>query len=336
MAQEEENVVSNDDEFDNAFDDTENEELKELESDTSDNDAAEDDESDEFMQEADELEEDQAAGDGVDPGTQDTDDNTDDNDQDSNSEGETLEEQLERLKAENESLTQKTKSWDGRLSAKDRELEDLRQKLESNVDKATQKAEDGESDVSDEDVDEAEAKLEQFYEDFPALREPLEIISKRNRQAAVQEATGKVDKVVEPFTKERAEREQREIDDHVNAINDAHPDWQDVARSDEFSEFIDNLPYRKALEAKSTLNEGNAKEINDLLTSYKVDAGIIEDAGDTTQNDDSDKELTAAERRKAKALENAAAVKSSKANSPKGGRGKSSSFDDAFDEAPDD
>lgn len=240
-------------------------------------------------------------------------------------------------KAELEKERNKTKSWEGRLSKAEREKQELKEELEALRTRQDQSAANGDTDSTgksapgDDEIDEAEQALEAFYDEFPSLREPLEIIQRKTVSKAVSEVTGKVNETIKPIVSRAAKDEN---DAHTAAIYKAHDDLDEITSSGHLDTWIDEQSPRIAKAYREIIADGSTKEVIEMLNDYKNDRGISDndqrddDTGDETR---SRSEQTNRRRQQADDME---AVKGSKTRArPKGGKADMDDFDGAFDEA---
>jgi hypothetical protein len=226
-------------------------------------------------------------------------------------------------KAELDKLLEKTKSWEGRLKASDRRNAELSQELEERkrnpaADKAT------DSDDDDLDPDSAKAKLEAFYEEFPSLREPLQILTKQ----AVSEATGKVNDAIMPVVKRHNETVNGE---HLTAIREAHSDMDEILESGDLTSWFDTLSPRKAQFYRSIAAEGDTSEVIDMLTDFKEANGIKTTDPDT---DDGKTVTRQQSNRRDKQADDLAPIKGERTrpNARRSGQPDKDDYDGAFDE----
>ena len=278
------------------------------------------------------------------PGEQDTadsdeegEDEGDDNGADEDADADTSETDDEiDYRAEFEAMQQRVKSWEGRLSAAARENAELKRQLEElQAQKQAQQTEgstdDEDDDTADEppsgeEIGEAESALAEFYEDFPALKEPLQLLLRQAKEEAVREATGKVKEVVDPIVtaQQRAQEEAAEAAQraHLAAISEAHPDWEDLASSGKLAEWAQSLPYQEAIDAIRIMQDGETQEVIDLLNRYKQTSGGRQSAGNGNRTRD----------RRSRQIADAEAVRSRPGGPPRGAPDRDD-FDGAFEEA---
>lgn len=240
-------------------------------------------------------------------------------------------------KAELERERNRTRSWEGRLSKAEREKQDALDELnalKANKSPAAEKGDTGESDNADsENTEEADAEMEAFYEEFPSLRKPLEILQNRAVNKAVSEATGRVNETIKPIVS-RAEEEDSAA--HSTAIYKAHSDLDEITSSGKLDAWIDEQSPRIANAYREIIADGSTGEVISMLDDYKNDRGIEDNGDDEAGPDDKDKKTT--QRKKAtqrsRQAEDLEPVKSPKSRpNPRGSQADQDDFDGAFDEA---
>ncbi len=203
----------------------------------------------------------------------------DDADQDEDDKSDEGKKSDEDWKAKYEAEQQRTRSWEGRLRKQAEENEALKRRLselEKAKDTGTDKSDEGKKDADPEpDDSEAQKILEAFYEDFPSLKKPLEVLLKKQRKEVraelETELTGKVDAKLKPVL---TRVEEEALSEHIGKIAAGHSDWEAVSQSEKFDGWIKSQPsyLRKAYEG--VLQDGSAEEIVDLLWTYKEANGL--------------------------------------------------------------
>ena len=109
---------------------------------------------------------------------------------------------------------------------------------------------------------------EDFGEDFVKMIEV--IASAKAREAGMSvasEKVGEVGRAVEDIISHISDRDARA---HFEQIEAAHPDFRDVGMSEGFRMYVDALAEPNKAEAMRIANGGSAKEINNLLSTYKA------------------------------------------------------------------
>lgn len=183
---------------------------------------------------------------------------------------------------------QRLKSWEGRLKAMEQQLkgagkgsdEDQREvvgeAIEKTADAAPTSADEDKVEQIAEQVESGQITPEQamkqlsedFGDDFVKMIEAVAVsIAKKATEGVVNERVGQVGKTVEAVVNDINDTKMKA---HFEAIESAHPDFEQVAESPEFAQYIDNLPEDKKAEAQRIANGGTAKEVIGLLTGFKT------------------------------------------------------------------
>jgi hypothetical protein len=191
---------------------------------------------------------------------------------------------------------QKTKSWEGRLSAADRRANEAEAKLKE-VAAVTPKP--AEILLNEEEQKVLDAFTAEMGEDFI---KPLTILLKR----AIAESTGKVTKEVESLkttvatAKTTAESASKTLEldvatKHWETIETAHPDVEKLldpiddkgqkTGDGPVTTWAKTLPYVEAQKALATIEKGKTSEVVKLLTDYKKATGAGVKQKDTTAED---------------------------------------------------
>lgn len=187
--------------------------------------------------------------------------------QDSNDQG-ALAADTEDYKAKYEQELQRTKSWDGRLSAKDREVAALRDELaRTKQEQAAAKAE-GADDADD-------ASVTAFLEEFPELATPIqkmiERVTKRHGQAVADDMIAKVDRRIAPLAETMQETT---VEKHLSTIRAAHSDFEAIVKGDDLQTWITEQPKYMQPSLREVYERGYAEDVVDMLTQYKTARNI--------------------------------------------------------------
>lgn len=155
---------------------------------------------------------------------------------------------------------QRLKSWEGRLKAMEAQLK-------------SSKASDDSKEVSDEAIDGMEEPLPatdldgalkalsaDFGEDFTKMLMAVidAKVSKANEGVAKS-----VDEIISDIVDTKAKA-------HFETIADKHPDFMEIADSKEFADYLNSMPEADMEKAKQIVDGGTAREINNLLSTYKA------------------------------------------------------------------
>lgn len=228
----------------------------------------------------------------------------DDSKKDDKSDKDEKSDQGDDWRAKYEAEQQRTRSWEGRLRKQAEENEALKARLaELEKSKDTGKSDSKDKkDAGPDDDSEAQQILNTFYDDFPSLRKPLEVLLKKQRKDVrdelEREFTGKVDQKLQPIVKSL---EEDAFEEHLAKIASGHNDWEEVTKSEKFDGWVKAQPsyLRKAYEG--VLQYGSAEEIVDLLWSYKEANGLGRRS--TNKDDKHDKGSNEKERRERQAAD---------------------------------
>jgi hypothetical protein len=184
---------------------------------------------------------------------------------------------------------QRQKSWEGRLKAKEAELKAREEALNAPAESTQEPMEAGET-ASEESAepavtekieetvekvasgemtaDEAMASLSQdFGEDFTKMLSLL-IESKASEIAGktaderVSKVGGQLDSIVSEIVDDKSRM-------HYESIAEAHPDFEEVAGSPEFKEYIDAMDETAKDAAMQVIEQGSWRQIVKLLNSFK-------------------------------------------------------------------
>ena len=175
-------------------------------------------------------------------------------------------------KAEFEREKQKTRSWEGRISAAnektklaEREKADLLAELETA--KSTSKSLSIEVGVEDREL------MESFPIEYPDLHKAFTIIATTiATEKALEIVNAKLPDLapIEAKVNQVIERSEVSAESaHIAAIAKAHPDYREVAQSDELSRWILGHPAHKRGYLMEVYEEGNTQDVIDLFTDFK-------------------------------------------------------------------
>lgn len=171
-----------------------------------------------------------------------------------------------------EKETQRLRSWEGRLKAQQAELD--REKAGASASAADEKGEKdktgGDTGEEGEDSDDPDLKAlaEDFGQEFVELL--LKVINKAAKRCATtvaSEHAGPVRQDIDAIIAEITSEKERA---HFEKIADAHPDFMDIANSDEFKAWLAGLAPAEKEETERVAGAGTAKEIIAMLKKYKA------------------------------------------------------------------
>lgn len=240
---------------------------------------------------------------------------------------------------------QRLKSWEGRLKKIQAELDAkgatvepaATEALEEVGEQAEQQGDEALGDAATQAADKvedgsmtAEQAMKQLAEDFGEdFVRMIEVIAsakaKEAGASAAGEKVGELGKSINEIVDHISDREARA---HFKQIADAHPDFQDIGKSEGFAAYVNGLP--NADGAKRIVTSGSADEINKLLSDYKA-----------SQKGDSPEELAAADEPAANPvvdeatsaqMDDAEGVRSTGMKLPETPAAASGSYEDAWNE----
>ena len=165
---------------------------------------------------------------------------------------------------------QRMKSWEGRLSkeaAERRALEEELARLKAQLNQNDSDSDpDGEHQDTGNQGDDNRGGVvsDAFREEYGD--EIADFVEKRARELAKAEAEQLIDQRLAPL--EQA-RQEIEVQAHYAKIAAAHPDFQEVAASESFVNWIEGLPGTFKQAAQQVVDAGTPEQVIDLLNSYK-------------------------------------------------------------------
>jgi hypothetical protein len=184
---------------------------------------------------------------------------------------------------------QRAKSWEGRLRKREAELA-AREKALAERSQAEESGETGvqEEAEASEAVSQAaeqvqsgkmtpEQAIKTLSEDFgPEFANLLDVLIEHRATGVadklVGEKVGGVSKTIDTLISEIVSDRER---DHFESIEDAHPDFMELAESDDFKGWIDGLPDDKRAKALQAIDGGNARQVVKVLAAYKEHAASL-------------------------------------------------------------
>lgn len=238
------------------------------------------------------------------------------------------------LKARLTEVEHKTKSWEGRLSASDRQNQTLREENASLAKKLAeyeQKTKDGGETPAD-----VDAELEKLKKEYPDYTGPLWAVIEKALKKSAAAVDSKIDTAVKTALKpleERAANDARER--HFSAIGAVHSDWKEIAAGKDLADWIASKPAYLKPGLQRVLDQGTAGEIIELLTDFKASKAPPADPAAEAAAKKKAEDEAAAEAKRKKKLEDAGAVKSRTGGMSTGGKNvDADDFDGAWKEAP--
>lgn len=182
----------------------------------------------------------------------------------------------EQFEAAQRDADLRMRSANGRVSAKDRQIADLTAKIEAlQKGGAEQPGEEQQSDGSDESGKSglSSEALAQLREDYPDLAGPLlDIIEQQNKKLEG------VSKTAGTFEQQQA---QAFVTQQEGVLTEQHPDWQEVAKDDRFTGWLDTQPQSVQDAMARNFNAiVDGKDAALVVGRFKQDMGIGTPASD--------------------------------------------------------
>lgn len=185
-----------------------------------------------------------------------------------------------------EKENQRLRSWEGRLKVQQAELD--REKAGASASAAGDKGEKGgdAGDEGEEGEDSNDPDLKALEEDFgpefvALLLKVINKVAKRCATTVAGEHAGPVRQDIDAIIAEITSEKERA---HFEKIADAHPDFMDIANSDEFKAWLAGLAPAEKEETERVASAGTAKEIIAMLKKYKASKSDGDAAMDTAMD----------------------------------------------------
>ncbi len=166
----------------------------------------------------------------------------------------------------------KMKSWEGRLSKTAKDLKAREDEL------AQLKEQHQDPEPSDTLEEKEEPESNPFREEYGD--EVADYVDTRARELAKEQAEEIVAQRLTPI--EDAQKKSA-MEAHFQTIRDQHPDYQEVAASDQFGQWVDEQPSYLADAMRSVLQQGTAEQVNELFADYKTANGQAKKQDKTAQ-----------------------------------------------------
>lgn len=198
-----------------------------------------------------------------------------------------------------EKEAQRLRSWEGRLKAMEAELKKAGAKTDEEQSEAVGEAIEKAADSADTPADEEKVEqiaeqvesgqltaeqamkqlAEDFGDDFVKMIEAIAVSkAKEAGSTAAHEKVGELGKTVEEIINAIGDDKQRA---HFEQIADKHPDFNEIANSEDFAKWIEAMPEGEQEKAKQVATGGTAKEINKLLDTFKAQQEQQDAGGET-------------------------------------------------------
>lgn len=179
-------------------------------------------------------------------------------------------------KALYEKELQRTKSWEGRLSASEQRNKELATRLTEIETSSTQAKSVSEESLVNVDDPLIKGFIEEMGDDFI---KPLDAYMKRQLKPIIEELIKPVMEKVPEIEKKVEAVDEKNSADHFNAILEAHSDVVDLVKKNPetnqsvIDEYIDGLPYREAVKAQEIVLRGKTQDVIKFLTEFKEKTG---------------------------------------------------------------
>jgi hypothetical protein len=187
-------------------------------------------------------------------------------------------------------ILQRYKSLQGMYRSQKEKLDEIQNKVKEQPEqkeeskKEEEKEEPAPSDEEDIDTSwvsnalDSNEKIKEFAEDFPEIKEVLEVslksVMQKYTQAmgqAFQSILQQIDQKYQPIAQSVGEISKKERDAEIKS---AHPDYDKLVGSQELNDWIDSQPSRLKETYTSILQDGSKEEIVELLNDFKLKTGI--------------------------------------------------------------
>lgn len=187
----------------------------------------------------------------------------------------TMEERLALAEQERDDWKHKFSSTNGRISAYQRQINELTQKIQ-NPESTKQERDDAKEELAQQTNN---SNWNEFKDEFPefaaALDERLGEIDVREKQ--LDERFKQLENQVQPL-QQRAQ--EAALQSELAALEAAHPDYEEVANSDEFNEWLEKQPKP----VQQLIESDAAPDAAYLLDNFKRDTGRNSDSSELQIN----------------------------------------------------
>lgn len=179
----------------------------------------------------------------------------------------------EELIAENEKLTQKMKSWEGRITAANKRADDAERKLQEQAD-STQDKENAKKKADElPDGEDDDQVLKDFIEEFPSLEKPIKAMAMKIAKQVVDTKLKDFEPKLEKIDQIEQRTEAQVVKEHWDTIKTAHPDYEEIRDSGKLNEWVELQPSFVKQGLERVMKEGNAEEVVELFDAYKRSTG---------------------------------------------------------------
>jgi hypothetical protein len=216
---------------------------------------------------------------------------------------------------------QRTKSWEGRLSAEASKNKELQKRIDELSNRAAQ-----DTTISLEELIKSDPEIQTFVAEMgDEFIKPLTKMLQVTARKLINDAVKPIQDTVIPIHEKISSDEVAAAKKHYTSILNEHKDALELLKKGSLNTWIESLPYKQALDKQRILQDGETQEVIDLLTEYKQT--LIPGA----QGNKGPQATRTAQRTQAE-IAAATAVKSGPASLPKG-LTKAEDFVGAFEEA---
>ena len=172
-------------------------------------------------------------------------------------------------------MNQAEKSWNGRLTARERELKARAEELEARAaELENQKPLPSYAEAT-------ESLTNDFGEDFMAYFKAfvigaVEEAFNGSAKGTIEDLVGKIEGITEGVRDAMGQI-------HTEMISSAHEDFEDIAKSPEFKAYVDGLDEEAKAQAMGVIDSGTPRQVVKLLNNFK--ATLTQGAGDDNKYD---------------------------------------------------
>lgn len=171
---------------------------------------------------------------------------------------EAQQEALRKLQSERDEFRHKAESQSGRVSALQRKLNELEARQTQQAPRAaTQQAAQPETDD--------EKRWKEFKEEYPELAQTMEEKLAREREQMRNEWSQSMQPFAQRLQSLSGVEYERYVESQERTLDAAHPDWRDIAKSEDFTNWVRTLPKSIA----GLYESDDASEVAFLLDHYK-------------------------------------------------------------------
>lgn len=173
---------------------------------------------------------------------------------------EAQQEALRKLQSERDEFRHKAESQSGRVSALQRKLNELEARQTQQAPRAaTQQAAKPQPETDD------EKRWKEFKEEYPELAQTMEEKLAREREQMRNEWSQSMQPFAQRLQSLSGVEYERYVESQERTLDAAHPDWRDIAKSEDFTNWVRTLPKSIA----GLYESDDASEVAFLLDHYK-------------------------------------------------------------------